>query len=530
MKGMILADAIGGISDRFLQESLDAAEGKTEGMSRSGAIRRFFLVAAVICCFLLLSAFAVKLFSPLNGDALTLEGTYLGDGIVSIRVENRSSRDLRFQPQVKLIKWLGEEEVPQLGSPPVFSNEEIPAAATQVMTVDLSGVYDIELLEASHPWQWYYLILTNRDFFFGHEWKCSINFGSWEPEPVLTEGKNYTLDPVVLENIEEELRPYFEDDYVGIFAANPMNYSYMQQAQEYLLRCGKQTVPLIEGGIITMPLPDGVIFDDTVPPEKQYALAGNTSSVHDAFGKLVGATPSEKVDIVQVYLPAYAGSTDQSWTMDLLYFASFERSGIGTSGDHAFIHGQIVSFEELEPYKIYEDASVVSYHVTHLFYTDLRTYAENVYAMETAGGNTNVYFDEAVYARLENIAAYYAENLEVISLTEYLEDICPKCAISGHGVTEQGVEGLIESNKPIDKVVFTVSTELGEVLFRWEAVPEEPYQYRLDAAAEVSSHIQALSEGVYILDVSVELDSDVMRVFSLWSQMFTVGEAQLPIP
>ena len=275
MKGMILADAIGGISDRFLQESLDADEGKTEGMPRSGAIRRFFLVAAVICCFLLLSAFAVKLFSPLNGDALTLEGTYLGDGIVSIRVENRSSRDLRFQPQVKLIKWLGEEEVPQLGSPPVFSNEEIPAAATQVMTVDLSGVYDIELLEASHPWQWYYLILTNRDFFFGHEWKCSINFGSWEPEPVLTEGKNYTLDPVVLENIEEELRPYFEDDYVGIFAANPMNYSYMQQAQEYLLRCGKQTVPLIEGGIITMPLPDGVIFDDTVIGILHIAIVSN---------------------------------------------------------------------------------------------------------------------------------------------------------------------------------------------------------------------------------------------------------------
>ena len=115
-----------------------------------------------------------------------------------------------------------------------------------------------------------------------------------------------------------------------------------------------------------------------------------------------------------------------------------------------------------------------------------------------------------------------------ISLTEYLEDICPKCTISGHGVTEQGVEGLIESNKPLEKVIFTVSTEDGGELFRWEAVPEERYQYRLDAAVEVSSRIQALSEGVYILDVSVELDSDVMCVTSLWSQMFTKGEVHLP--
>jgi len=530
MSDMILVDALGGISDRFLQEALDTDESERELPSRSGTLRRIVLIAAVVCCFLLLSAFAYKLFSPLNGDALTLSGTYLGDGIVSVRVENRSSRDLRFQPQVKLVKWLGEEEIPQLGGPPAFTNEEIPGGTTRIMTVDLSKAYDMAGLESSHPWQWYYLILTNRDFIFGHEWKCSINFGSWVPEPIRTEGKKYSLDPEVLDNIAEELRPYFEDDYVGIFAANPMNYSYMQQAQEFLLRCGERIVPLTDGNIISMPLPDGIVFDDTVPPEKQYTLAGNTSSVHDAFGKLVGATQSEKVDIIRVFLPTYEGSTDQSWSMDLMYLASFERAQIRSTDDCAFIHGQIVSFGELEPYKVYEDETVVSYQVTHLFYTDLRAYVENVYAKETAGGNTNVYFDEAVYTRIEKIAAYFTENLEIVSLTEYVEDIRPNCAISGHAVTEQGVVGLIESNKPIEKVVFTVSTEEGDELLRWEAVPEEPYRYRLDTALEVSSYILALSEGVYVLDVSVELDSDVMRVSSLWTQMFTVGEAQLPVP
>ena len=528
MSDMILARALGGIDDRFLLEAMEEEVCETGKQSGSGAGRRILLIAAVVCCFLLLSAFAYRIFSPLNGDALTLSGTYLGEGIVSVQVENRSSRDLRFQPQVKLVKWLGEEEIPRLGGAPVFTNEEIPAGTTQVMTVDLSPVYDMEALEASHPWQWYYLILTNRDFFFGHEWKCSVNFGSWEPDPSPTEGKNYTLDPNVLANIEEELRPYFEDDYVGIFAANPMNYSYMQQAQEYLLRCGRRIVPLIDGGIIGMPLPDGVIFDASVPPEKQYALAGGTSSVHDAFGKLVGATQSEKVDIIQVYLPAYEGSTDQSWTMELLYFASFERAQIQSGEDCAFIHGQVVSFGELEPYKVYEDETVVTYHVTHLFYTDLRAYAENVYAVEIACGNSNVYFDEEVYARIGNIAAWYAENLRIVSLTEYIEDICPRCQLSGGAFTEQGLSGLIESNKPIERVIVTVAAEEGEELLRLETVPEDPYRYQLDAADDVPSFIRTLPDGVYVLDVSVELDSDFMSFMSLWTQMFTAGEASLP--
>ena len=166
--------------------------------------------------------------------------------------------------------------------------------------------------------------------------------------------------------------------------------------------------------------------------------------------------------------------------------------------------------------------------MTHLFYTDLRAYAENVYAMEIACGNSNVFFDEEVYARIGNIAAWYAENLQIVSLTEYIEDICPRCQILGGAFTEQGLSGLIESNKLIKKVIFTVTAEEGEELLRLETVPEDPYRYQLDVAADVPSFIRTLPDGVYVLDVSVELDSDFMSFMSLWTQMFTAGEASLP--
>ena len=76
MSDMILACALGGIDDRFLLEAMEEETCETGKRSGSGAGRRILLIAAVVFCFLLLSAFAYRIFSPQNGDALTLSGTY----------------------------------------------------------------------------------------------------------------------------------------------------------------------------------------------------------------------------------------------------------------------------------------------------------------------------------------------------------------------------------------------------------------------------------------------------------------------
>ena len=531
MRKAYLSEAVSGIDDRYILEALEYS-GSGGKRNISVNIRRMWLVAAVIVFGLMLSAFAVRLFSPLEGDALTLTGSYMGNGIVSIEAENRSYKKLEFQPQIKLVRWITDEEIPDLGGVPVFSDAVIPPRSTSTMTVDLSAVYDISLLEQSHPWEWYYLVLTNADFLYGHEWKCSVNFSTLEESAPESGEKRYCLDPNVLAGIEEELLPYFEDDYIGIFAANPMNYSYLQQAQELLLRCGKRIVPMADTDIISKPLPDGLIVDPAVPAEKQYTLAGDTSSVHDAFGKLVGATQYEHVKIIDVYLPSYAGSEDQAWTLPLKYFASFPRSEIHSEEDCAFIHGRIVAFRELAQYVVYEDEDFISFDVTHLFYTDLKDYVENVYAIEIAGGNSNVYMDEEVFQRIENIAAYYADNLEMITIQEYVEQIGPKCAISGQPEAESlvshGLSGEITSNKPLQKVVFTVSEYQGEYIFTRAYIPEEPDIFLLETAEEVTDFIKALPDGVYELDVFVWVDSEFMSYSSLWSLIFTAGSASMP--
>ena len=52
--------------------------------------RKLWVLAAAIIVCLAMAAFTHPLFSSLDGDELSLSGTYEGDGIVSIRVENRS--------------------------------------------------------------------------------------------------------------------------------------------------------------------------------------------------------------------------------------------------------------------------------------------------------------------------------------------------------------------------------------------------------------------------------------------------------
>ena len=133
---------------------------------RSISPRKVAIIAAVTALFIALAAFTYPLFSPLYGDALELEATYKGNGSVSIYVKNRSHRDLELQPQVKLVKWITGEEVPQLGGEITFDDLTFPGNSEGTLHMDISQAYDIEMLEQSLISEWYYLELTNYNYIF----------------------------------------------------------------------------------------------------------------------------------------------------------------------------------------------------------------------------------------------------------------------------------------------------------------------------------------------------------------------------
>lgn len=135
------------------------------------------LVAILSALCLMLVAFTWPLFSPLDGDALSLSATYEGNGIVKILVENRSHKEIEFQPEVKLFHWITGDEVLQNDNQISFEGASISPRSTATMTLDLSEAFDMEVLEQSKENDWYYLLLTNYNFVFGQEWKCSVFFG-----------------------------------------------------------------------------------------------------------------------------------------------------------------------------------------------------------------------------------------------------------------------------------------------------------------------------------------------------------------
>lgn len=512
--------------------------GRVPSERRSTPQRKVFrpaiLTALISSLCLLLVAFTWPLFSPLDGDALTLSAAYEGDGIVKIQVENRSHKELEFQPQTKLVKWITGEEVIQLSDDITFDDLSIKPHSTETITLDISKAYDIETLEASYVTEWYYLILTNHNFMFGQEWKCSVYFGTQKLEDQPTTEKLYSLDPAIIEQIEEELRFYFEDDYIGIFASNPMNYEYLQKVQELVLRCGKRIVPSVSASLMAAPAPDDMMFDKET---HTYDTPGQQITVHDPFGKLVGTTEDEHIKYLCYHMPESKGETD-GWCLPLLYYSTFEVSAIESGEDCALIHGQIVSFAELEQYKVFENEQYVCYDVTHLFYTDLRGYVEDVLKYRDAS-DQDYYFDEQIFSQIQMVYDYYKDNLRIVTWEEFRE-LRGFCAIreelTASNLLENGLSGEIMSDLDILKVEISITDDSGTEIYTGEFIPESTdsqwskYGYNLSEATEVNEVIDDLAEGVYTLEIAVWLDTENMSYRSLLEMMFATGNASVPEP
>lgn len=490
-------------------------------------VRTALLIAAVVSLFLLTAAFTWPLFSPLDGDPLTLTATYEGNGLVTIQAENHSFKKLELQPHTRLVAWITGETVTPLSDEVRFTGLTIPPHSTGTITVDLSKAYDMEALESAGARQWYYLILTNDGFSFGQEWKCSVCFSAPPTEGTHTEAHPVTIDPAVLSRIGPELRPYFEDDYYGVFAWNPMHYDYLQTVQDLLLRSGQRIVEPVDPILIIEPAPDGHVFDDTYPAEKQYQLEGQNHTVRDGFGKLVGFSVDHTVLKQTVLLPSEEGTENQFWELPIRYFSTYDLSSIQSRDDHTFIYGQIVSFGALEPYEVYRDDTYVCYDVTHLFYTDLRTYVESIIAMDP----DYHYFDDQCWERIVNVYDYYEENLRILSMEEWLQ-IRPEARIdeypSDESLIQTGLDGLITANKDLEGVLISIETIDGTPLFDQTLIPTDPRYFDLRSAREASAFILSLEEGVYTLDVTVFLDSTFMSCQSIWGKVFTVGGAAWP--
>ncbi len=397
-------------------------------------------LAAAFCAFMV--AFAYPLFSSLNGDDLSFKAAYEGNGIFSINVENRSDQELHFQEQLKLMHWSDSAEVTSPGGKVRFENTEVPPNSQGTMIIDLSAAYDIPSLEKESSGNGgYYLVLTNNNFLFGQDWMCSVQFTKEPPEQeeILSEASEMLevpteaalppmpVESMIAEEIEEELKFYFEEGYMGMsVSSNDQNWIYMQKVQELLAKFDGTVVRPAEPMLILNRLPEGIIFDDTIPENMNYLLAGQQRHAVDGYGRLVGTgigdLGSDHSLQIMALLPSHKGEADGGVYLPLLHFFTYEVSAIQQDNAYAFVYGQLLSFDEMESYEVYQDDQYAVYEMTDLFYTDLDAYIDDFLTTDQ-----QIYFDDTIRQRVHNIYSYY-KNPEILaaSFHYHLPGICPE--------------------------------------------------------------------------------------------------------
>ena len=116
MTGKDLLLILGEINPKYYEEG----EYQTIGDEKHPRpVMRTLLIAALIALILAVPGCARFLFSPLNGDALSLGGTYRGNGIVTVEVKNGSDKELKFQKQLNHQRILHQLNQPKVETPAV---------------------------------------------------------------------------------------------------------------------------------------------------------------------------------------------------------------------------------------------------------------------------------------------------------------------------------------------------------------------------------------------------------------------------
>ena len=331
--------------------------------------------------------------------------------------ENRSDKSLQFQHQLKLMRWSTGEEIPPLSDRITFTGTDFAGHTSGTMTIDLSRAYDMAALEEPLTDDHYYLILTNNHFLFGQDWMCTVSFAKPVQSPAeypdpLSPGQ---ADEALTAQVLPALQPYFADYVADIDQRRARNTQYLEACQDLLAEVqDKLAAPV--SPYLGIGDPDaGVIFDETVPADKQYLLTSLNPASLDGYGLPVGAAAAEQALVLSAIIPQRQGETDGGGTIPLLYLFTYDREDIRSPQDCTFVHGRLLTFAQLEGSKVYADERYVCYDLTDLFYTDLRSHVESMLSQRS-----DLYFDEQVWKRVENIARYYRDPETLSSKIYYI--------------------------------------------------------------------------------------------------------------
>ncbi len=347
---------------------------------------RVALIAAIVTIFVTLTAFSVSIFSTWAGDSLTITASYYGSGIVWVEITNQSDKDLKLEPKMNLYYYSTQELVESTGEDPYIENLTIPANSTEKVRLDLRRTYDVEALESTKN-DFYYLQMTNDSFMLGQKWSCMVSFTVSDYVTPWYE----LSDESHLEGVLPSLQSYFKNFTPDIFARWTDVFDYVELVQEELSK--------VDGNVVRA-------CDAPIHVDYYDWLGSSHWSTFDGYYKLLGIDDTEYYDMIGVDMPCVQdnGKYSGGWIMPLFYLYQYKKADISSPLDYTFMHGNLLTFEEIEPYKVYDDGEYVIYEMHHLIYTDLETYVKDMLLQRD-----DVYINDQIWTRIVNFYNYWSD-------------------------------------------------------------------------------------------------------------------------
>lgn len=180
---------------------------------------------------------------------------------------------------------------------------------------------------------------------------------------------------------------------MDVIERNRLTNEYLELCRKLLEQSDITIVPSVSPDELTLVGNDeSVLFDPAVPTDMQLQLTGLHRRSTDGYDKIIGSSAEERAMVLSAYIPQHKGEIDGGADIPLIYVFTYEKNEIKTMQDYAFIRGRLMTFEQMEQYKIYEDEQYICYEVSDLFYSNLRQYVESMVSQRS-----DVYFDELAW-------------------------------------------------------------------------------------------------------------------------------------
>ena len=439
MTSFELSCAVGNISSKYILEAEQFFQEKYHRIST----RKVLIFAAILAAVLSLCAFTYAVFSTMAGDNLIITANYAGNGVVLAEVQNQSDRDLKLEPKVRLLYYSNHEPVPQTGSDPVITGLMIPANGSQTVRIDLRGSYNISELEKLTN-DLICIKVTNQNFHIGQTWTCVLTFrpqaGDYVPQYITTGDTARTA------KVLPSLKAYFENFTPDLFARWADVPDYLQLVEQELSQ--------VEGNII-VPVDPFFYWDlEEYPTLVQ-------SSCFDGYNKLLGRTDMEKIKHISIAVPRLLDGEklDGVQEIPIFYLWTFMKSEIQSPDDLAFLRGNLLTFREMEAYKVYEDAEYVIYEMHHLVYSDLRNYVEEMIIQ-----NDSIYFNEDIWERIHSFYETFSDREILGNSIKSLEertDPVPMTMDDVYTLSQKGTQISFSDLKPYSRIWQDIDYEKG---------------------------------------------------------------------